>query len=663
MVIRASDAHCRLALTAAHYFSNKLLDDNTDVYSSSRVLISLSGILNNSPVSPPDLLGSQLAQHFVDYLQANATQLGIALLSGLYLDTDGHVKLIVTPAVYSPAGPHLQRAHVYLTAINLKYVWTTTNQFSDARIHPFASSLALPFRLLLDNVIERFCVWQLVKRYPLIFGHWKQQLDVERSFFKKIFRSVSRIATRSNNSQFRNKCARRFKSIQDQHDANFAAASLEDEPVLDDEESLSLSLELCYRTHLRRPRFKGANHSTTANPNLADDSEFSQDLLTPQSSQQFDEEYLWSDATAVPITANPDLLLGCDSDIKPVPIEYQDLSDFWDDSDNEIEDMLDQASPSDDDIRPSTNDESLLDPVGIDRDVSEDDQFALEWEEEEDVDRSADELALSPSALPADYGFEPDLVCQAAFSGLSSKYCDHDLELAFDSDDPDGLCHGKADSPEARNELEHHDVIMSVDGETIGAGEFCGVAGLLEEDEWMAADSHTNASEIEMLKSVTAERSHFVKSSCPPPPPFPLITSFFSRLPLRPNTIMLPAQRNKVDMSKLNEQEQLLFAKYGKLPTHKNVLMKMQKDRKYFDSGDYALSKAGVAPQNAVGTAIPNPENIPHASSPPINGHAGLSTSPTNPTSPVNKESGLAHDDESSTIATVTEAAPITAES
>ncbi|KAJ7164631.1 camp-regulated phosphoprotein/endosulfine conserved region-domain-containing protein [Mycena crocata] len=108
---------------------------------------------------------------------------------------------------------------------------------------------------------------------------------------------------------------------------------------------------------------------------------------------------------------------------------------------------------------------------------------------------------------------------------------------------------------------------------------------------------------------------------------------------------MLPAQRNKIDITKLTEQEQLLFAKYGKLPTHKNVLMKMQKDRKYFDSGDYALSKAGVEPQNTVGTAIPNPENIPHASS-PANGHQGLSVSPTNPTSPVNKESGLAHDDE-----------------
>jgi len=106
---------------------------------------------------------------------------------------------------------------------------------------------------------------------------------------------------------------------------------------------------------------------------------------------------------------------------------------------------------------------------------------------------------------------------------------------------------------------------------------------------------------------------------------------------------MLPYQRKKVDLSKLNPEEQKLFAKYGKLPTHKNALMKMQKERKYFDSGDYALSKAGVAPQTTVGTAIPNPENIPHASS-PGNGHgAGLSISPTNSTSPVNKESSLSH--------------------
>lgn len=47
-------------------------------------------------------------------------------------------------------------------------------------------------------------------------------------------------------------------------------------------------------------------------------------------------------------------------------------------------------------------------------------------------------------------------------------------------------------------------------------------------------------------------------------------------------------------------------------PLHCNVSLStassVAKERKYFDSGDYALSKAGVAPQNTVGTAIPNPE-------------------------------------------------------
>lgn len=80
-------------------------------------------------------------------------------------------------------------------------------------------------------------------------------------------------------------------------------------------------------------------------------------------------------------------------------------------------------------------------------------------------------------------------------------------------------------------------------------------------------------------------------------------------------------------------------------------------DRKYFDSGDYALSKAGKAPQNTVGTAIPSPEkyvqshipgalvsymaSIPHATS-PVAVHA-LSVSPTNnnAASPI-KESPLA---------------------
>lgn len=43
------------------------------------------------------------------------------------------------------------------------------------------------------------------------------------------------------------------------------------------------------------------------------------------------------------------------------------------------------------------------------------------------------------------------------------------------------------------------------------------------------------------------------------------------------------------------------------------------KERKYFDSGDYALSKAGKASEGGVtnmGSQHPLPENIPHLSSP-----------------------------------------------
>ncbi|KAI5986242.1 camp-regulated phosphoprotein/endosulfine conserved region-domain-containing protein [Pisolithus albus] len=110
---------------------------------------------------------------------------------------------------------------------------------------------------------------------------------------------------------------------------------------------------------------------------------------------------------------------------------------------------------------------------------------------------------------------------------------------------------------------------------------------------------------------------------------------------------MLPAKRNKIDISTLTEEEQKLFRLYGKLPTQKNILTKMQKDhRKYFDSGDYALSKAGKVSQTAVGTCHSKPREvwmrtplIPHASTPTHQG--SLSISPTNSASSV-RESSLA---------------------
>lgn len=74
----------------------------------------------------------------------------------------------------------------------------------------------------------------------------------------------------------------------------------------------------------------------------------------------------------------------------------------------------------------------------------------------------------------------------------------------------------------------------------------------------------------------------------------------------------------------LSPDEQRLFRLYGKLPSKADHLAKHLKDRKYFDSGDYALSKAGKASSvdtGSVGSEHPLPENIPHLSSPGV-GHA-----------------------------------------
>ncbi|MCJ1260849.1 hypothetical protein MMC22_000713 [Lobaria immixta] len=85
---------------------------------------------------------------------------------------------------------------------------------------------------------------------------------------------------------------------------------------------------------------------------------------------------------------------------------------------------------------------------------------------------------------------------------------------------------------------------------------------------------------------------------------------------------MNPHQKNKVDVSSLTEEEQKLFRLYGKLPNKKDLLQKKLEERKYFDSGDYALSKAGRASEGGVtniGSQHPLPENIPHLTSPAPN--------------------------------------------
>ncbi|KAK9466787.1 camp-regulated phosphoprotein/endosulfine conserved region-domain-containing protein [Lipomyces arxii] len=67
----------------------------------------------------------------------------------------------------------------------------------------------------------------------------------------------------------------------------------------------------------------------------------------------------------------------------------------------------------------------------------------------------------------------------------------------------------------------------------------------------------------------------------------------------------------------LTPDEERILKMYGKLPSRNDIIQKKLKDRKYFDSGDYALSKAGKASSAGVtniGSQHPVPENIPHSS-------------------------------------------------
>ncbi|KAH8693077.1 camp-regulated phosphoprotein/endosulfine conserved region-domain-containing protein [Talaromyces proteolyticus] len=78
---------------------------------------------------------------------------------------------------------------------------------------------------------------------------------------------------------------------------------------------------------------------------------------------------------------------------------------------------------------------------------------------------------------------------------------------------------------------------------------------------------------------------------------------------------MNPHKQNKVDLNSLSPDEQRLLRLYGKVPTKKDLLQNKLKERKYFDSGDYALSKAGKASDvgvTSIGSRHPVPENIPH---------------------------------------------------
>ncbi|KAK0735270.1 camp-regulated phosphoprotein/endosulfine conserved region-domain-containing protein, partial [Lasiosphaeria miniovina] len=64
----------------------------------------------------------------------------------------------------------------------------------------------------------------------------------------------------------------------------------------------------------------------------------------------------------------------------------------------------------------------------------------------------------------------------------------------------------------------------------------------------------------------------------------------------------------------LSPDELRLFRLYGRVPSQSHRFALHLKERKYFDSGDYALSKAGKGNSvdvGIIGSLHPAPQNMP----------------------------------------------------
>lgn len=64
-----------------------------------------------------------------------------------------------------------------------------------------------------------------------------------------------------------------------------------------------------------------------------------------------------------------------------------------------------------------------------------------------------------------------------------------------------------------------------------------------------------------------------------------------STTPDEEDPLSQPKNTQGIDLSKLSPQELRIYKMYGKLPSTQQILSSKIKEKKYFDSGDYAMQK------------------------------------------------------------------------
>ncbi|KAH8825064.1 hypothetical protein DL96DRAFT_1557773 [Flagelloscypha sp. PMI_526] len=212
MSVVARSDNVRLALSVKHPFNQ---NTDLDVILAQNLVLSFTGLVNRVQIPAETFVNSALALHLASVLNRNATILGIDGVSEWKIDGKTAQLTICPSRSYIPTARTIP--HFMLEELEAKISWSLpANNLNCTRQSPFADQLALPYQTLLDDAFRRFINHHLIKtfrRYPLIFGKWSQQLDLEKLCFPSVARSMLHIVKRTQSDSFREECMALLKSI------------------------------------------------------------------------------------------------------------------------------------------------------------------------------------------------------------------------------------------------------------------------------------------------------------------------------------------------------------------------------------------------------------------------------------------------------------------
>ncbi|KJA21151.1 hypothetical protein HYPSUDRAFT_745487 [Hypholoma sublateritium FD-334 SS-4] len=296
------------------------LDGFTNILLGPQPVFTIKGTVNNIQVSSTAIRDSHIARHFVEYLRMNVDDLGIFAASNAHIseDTDTLTLFFTGPQSLSI---DLGYPPLHLVGFDVCYAWRTMQNSSSSEVpdeetmmNPFSPNLPLPYLTIVNKTVERFITFQVVKRYPLIFGTWHKQLTVESIFFSSIYNSMCNIMGRSPHLDFSDTCTKLLKlckqrversmhkeveALSDRVGSDFEISCRK----LDAEDAFTSSMGEFYRLGTKRPLFKGMSlFCNLRGPGAESPGDDAQDLLE----LEHPENNVSDDANLWPVSIDDD---------------------------------------------------------------------------------------------------------------------------------------------------------------------------------------------------------------------------------------------------------------------------------------------------------------------------------------------------------------------